>query len=216
MNTDISKELIKGTTTAAIKCTDGIILAADKRVTLGGQIIANKRFDKIHQVSDNIALTMAGSVSDAQLIVKYLTAELRLKKIRTGKDSTAKETANLLGTIVYDNIRKVTPSLSITGFLLGGVDKEGFHVYEIGIDGSVIEIEDYVADGSGFMMALGVIDTLYKKDIKVQDGIKLGIKAVNAAMQRDTATGDGIDIWTITKQGVKKAVTKLIDTNIIA
>lgn len=214
MDYKIHEEVRKGTTTIGIKCTDGIVLAADKRVTLGGQIIANKTFDKVFKVTENVAITMAGSVSDAQLITKLLQAELKLRKIRAGREPSAKESANLLGTIVYHNIRKFSPFLGITGFLLGGVDNEGFHLYDIGIDGSVIEHENYVTDGSGFMMAYGVFDTLYKKDIKVPDGVKLAVKAINAAMQRDTATGEGIDVFTVTKQGVKKVLTKQVDTTI--
>ncbi len=206
--------LKKGTTTLCIKCTDGIVVAADKRTTLGGQIVAAKRTDKIFSVSDTIAITTAGSVSDAQLITKLLRAELKLRKIRTKTDAGVREAANLLGSIVYQNIRRFSPFLSITGFLIAGVDPEGFHMYDIGIDGSVIEYTDYYSNGSGFMMAFGVMDTLYKDDIKVADGIKLAVKAVNAAIQRDTATGDGIDVVTITKQGVKKVLTKILDTTI--
>jgi len=214
MDDKISEWIRKGTTTVGIKCADGVVLAADKRVTLGGQIIANKTFDKVYKITENIAITMAGSVSDAQLITKLIKAELKLIKIRTGRDASVRESANLLGAIVYHNIRKFSPFLGITGFLLGGTDSEGFHLYDIGIDGSIIEHEDYVTDGSGFMMAYGVFDTLYKKDIKVQDGIKLAVKAINAAMQRDTATGEGIDVLTVTKQGIKKVLTKQIETNI--
>ena len=65
-------------------------------------------------------------------------------------------------------------------------------------------------------MAWGVLDTLYKDGITVQDGIKLGVKAVNAAMQRDAATGEAIDVFTITKDGVKKAFSKKLETNIVA
>jgi proteasome beta subunit len=72
-------EIMKtGTTTLGIKCKDGIVLAADKRAT-AGNFIANKKVDKVLEVSKNMALTTAGSVSDIQLLVKLLKAELRLK-----------------------------------------------------------------------------------------------------------------------------------------
>ena len=72
----------------------------------------------------------------------------------------------------------------------------------------------YMADGSGFMMALGVLDTLYKPDLPLQEGIKLAVKAINAAIQRDAASGEGIDIVTVTKEGVKKVLSKKIETEI--
>ena len=213
---NIQNNVRKGTTTLGMVCADGVVLAADKRVTLGGHIVANKRFDKVFPVSDNIVITVAGSVSDAQLITKLLKSELKLRKIRTGKNTSLNETANLLGVIVYHNIRRMSTIIAITGFLVAGFDENGFHLFEIGVDGSVIESKDFVADGSGFMMAYGVLDTMYKPEIKVIEGTKLAVKAINAAMQRDTATGEGIDVYTVTKQGITKAFAKTINTHITA
>jgi len=212
--TELKNAVKKGTTTLGICCVDGVILAADKRVTLGGQIVSNKNFEKVFQISENIAITIAGTVSDAQLITKLIRAELNLRKVRTSKDATVKETANLLGVIVYQNIRKMSPILGITGFLVAGFDYEGYHLYEIGVDGSVTKRNNYTTDGSGFMMAFGVMDTFYNKNIKINEGVKLAVKAINAAMQRDVATGEGIDVYTITKQGIKKVLTKKLDTTI--
>ena len=211
---NIQDNVKKGTTTVGIVCKEGIVLAADKRATMGYDFVADKKVDKIYQITENMAITTAGTVSDAQLITKLIKAELNLKRIRTEKESNVKETANLLGTIVYQNIRKFSPILGITGFLLGGKDNTGFHLYELAPDGSVMEYDDYMADGSGMISALSVLDTLYKKGLSIEDGIKLSIKCVNAAIQRNTATGEGIDVWTITKDGVKKVLTKRIETTL--
>jgi len=211
---DVDEYIKKGTTTVGIFCKDGIVLAADKRATAAGRIILNKTIDKVFKLTDNLAVTIAGTVSDIQLITKLIKAEISLKTIRTGKAPTVEEVANLLGTIIYQNIRKFSVIPGITAFLLGGKDESGLHLYELSPDGSVLEHKKYMADGSGFMMALGVLDTLYNSDIPVQDGIKLAFKAINAAIQRDAATGDGIDVVTITKEGVNKAISKRIETNI--
>lgn len=214
MTDELKKHIRKGTTTVGIVCKDGIILAADKRATLGGRIVANKYELKVAKITDNIAITTAGVVSDIQLIVKLIKAELRLKKIRLDREPNIKESVNLLGTIVYQNIRKFSPILGITGFLLGGHDDTGNYLYEIGADGSVSKRDNYASDGSGMVFAYGVLDTLYKEDISLQDGIKLAVKSVNAAIQRDTASGEGIDVFTITKEGVKKVLHKQLDTNL--
>mgnify|MGYP001619380414 CR=1 FL=1 len=204
----------KGTTTVGLVCKEGIVLAADKRATMGYNFVADKRVEKICQIADNMAITMAGTVSDAQLIIKLIKAELNLKRIRTEKESTVKETANLLGTMIYQNIRKFSPILGITGFLLGGKDNTGFYLYEIAPDGSVMKYEDYMADGSGMISALSLLDTLYKKASSIEEGIKLAVKCINAALQRDTATGEGVDVYTITKDGVKKVLTKILETSL--
>ena len=205
---EIKQYIRKGTTTVGIVCSDGIVLAADKRATMGGMIVAHKKVDKVFKITDNIALTMAGSVSDAQLVIKLLQAELKIKAMRTSTQPTVNEAVNLLGAIVYQNIRKFSTILAITGFLVGGADNQGFHLYDIGIDGSVQQHDDYTTDGSGFMYALGVFETLYKKDMKISEGVGLAVKAINAAIQRDTATGEGIDVFTITKAGVQKVFSK--------
>ncbi len=211
MGTELSKHIRKGTTTVGLVCSDGIVLAADKRATFGGMIVAHKKVDKVFKITDNIALTMAGSVSDAQLVMRLLQAELKLKSLRTAISTTVNEAVNLLGAIVYQNIRKFSTIVAITGFVVGGVDHQGFHLYDVGIDGSVMKHDDFYADGSGFMLAMGVFETLYKKNMKVSEGVGLAVKAINAAIQRDTGSGEGIDVYTVTKAGVQKVLTKQIE-----
>ena len=201
------KELKKtGTTTVGIVCKDGIVLAADKRVTAG--YIANKHFKKITIVTDALAVTMAGLVSDAQLLTKLIKAELKLKDVQTGRTSTTKEAANLLAGMLYSNIRRMSMIPGIVGFLAGGIDDYGHHLYDLGVDGSIMKIRDFASDGSGSVFAIGVLETLYKKGMTVDEGVKLAVKSVNAALQRDTASGDGIDVVTITSKGVKQVLEK--------
>ncbi len=207
------EETKTGTTTVALACKGGIVLAADKRAT-AGYLISFKKFEKIMSITDWIAVTVAGTVSDVQLLVKYIKAELRLKRIRTGRENTVKEAANLLATMVYGNIRKMSMIPGISHFLIGGTDGSGLHLYDLSPDGSIVEIDDYVSSGSGCVMAYGVFETLYKKNASVEEGIKLAAKAINAAVQRDIASGNGIDIVTVTKDGIKKVLSKEINTKI--
>lgn len=204
-----------GTTTVGIVCKDGIVLCADKRVT-SGYLISYKKFLKIAQISENIAVTVAGSVSDVQLLVKLIKAELKLKEIRGGRDVSVKEATNLLSSLVYGSIRQMSMIPSISHFIIGGKDNKGFHCYDLSPDGSMIETDEYVSSGSGSVMAYGVLETLYKKDMTVEEGVKLGAKAINAAVQRDIASGNGIDVWTITKDGVNELLSKELEYKIEA
>ncbi|MFH0752918.1 MAG: proteasome subunit beta [archaeon] len=204
----------KGTTTVGIVCKDGVVLAADKR-TSAGYLIADKKTEKVKKISDHMAITTAGLVSDAQLFTKIIRAQLRLLTIRKAKEPTVKEAANLLGNMSYANIRRPSMVQGIVGFLLGGVDKFGNHLYEIGIDGSLSYSDDYRSDGSGSNFAIGVLETLYRKDLSLEDGVKLAVKAINAAVQRDLATGNGIDVFTVTKDGVKKVMQKELNTSLL-
>jgi proteasome beta subunit len=160
-------------------------------------------YRKIVQITDRIAVTVAGTVSDVQLLSRLLKAELRLKDLQTGRLSNTKEAANLLAGMVYNNFRKFSAIPGITGFLLAGVDEQGYHAFEIGIDGSVMDIEEYTSDGSGCVFALGVLETVYKKGLSTDEGLKVAIKAINAAIQRDTASGNGIDVLAVNADGAK-------------
>lgn len=200
-----------GTTTLGIVCKDGIVLAADRRMTLGGQIVSSKDFQKVIIIDEDIALTVAGGVSDVQLLVKIIKAQLKLEQMRRGKKLPIKSAANLLANLVYQNIRKMSMVPGITGFLLGGKDARDFYLFSLGVDGSLVEHKDYTSDGSGFMFALGVLESSYKKDMTIEEGVKLAVKAINAAIQRDTASGSGIDVITITKAGIKKVLEKSVD-----
>jgi len=199
-----------GTTTIGLVCKDCVVLAADKRAT-AGNFIAHKKVEKILPINDRMALTTAGVVSDIQLLVKLIKAELKLKSIRVGREPTVKEAANLLTNIIYSNVRKLSMIPGITHFLLGGFDKE-LRLYDLYADGSITEIDDFVASGSGSVIAYGVLEANYKPDLSESEGVELAIKAVNAAMQRDSASGEGIDVYVINKSGVRRVAYKKVKT----
>src|SRR3989338_780908 len=209
------QETKTGTTTIGLVCKDGIVLAADKRAT-SGYLISWKKFEKIITITENVAVTVAGTVSDVQLLVKYLKAELRLKDIRTGRETTVREAANLLANFVYNNIRKLSLIPGISHFIVGGKDSKGVHLYDLSPPGSIVDVDDYISSGSGSVMAFGVLETLYRKGLSIDEGVKLAAKGVNAAVQRDIASGNGIDIVTITKDGIKKVLSKEIEYRIEA
>lgn len=190
----------------AIVCKDGVVLAADKRVTAG--YVANKRFRKILKITDRIAVTVAGSVSEVQLLSRLISAELRLKDLQTKRVTSVKEAANLLAGMVFGNFRRMSMMPAITGFLLAGNDSAGNAAYEIGIDGSIMKIDEYTSDGSGCVFALGVLESQYEKGLDLHEGVTLATKAINAAIQRDTASGNGIDVVTISEDGVKTVLEK--------
>ncbi len=212
--TNEDKSYIKtGTTTVGLVCKEGIVLGADRRAT-AGFLIVDKKAEKVHKITENLAVTIAGTISDIQLLIRIAKSELSLKQIRKGEEISVKEAANLMGRLVYTNIRKFSAIPGVSHFILGGKDSSGFYLYDIFPDGTVTLIDEYISSGSGSVMAFGVLDTMYKKNMSVDEGIKLAISAVNAALQRDAASGEGIDVVTITKDGVKKAFEKEIITKI--
>lgn len=207
-------DLVKtGTTTVAIVCKDGVVVGADKRST-AGNLVANKKQVKVVQIAERMLVAQAGLVSDAQLLSKLIKAEIKLKEIQTSRPTTVKEVANLLAGLLYANIRRPTMIPGIVAFLLGGVDDEGNHVYNLGIDGSVTKKDDFDSEGSGSVFALGVLETLWKKGMSTDEGVSLAVKCINAALQRDSCTGNGMDIWVINADGAKEVLMKEIDTGV--
>ena len=168
----MEEQLKTGTTTVGIKCKDGVVLAADKRAT-AGHMIVDKRAEKVHILSDDFAVTIAGTVSDAQLLIKLIKAELKLKEVRTNKRASAKEAANLLGGLLYSNIRRMSMLPGIAHFLLAGKDTWGVHLYDLFPDGSVTLIKDFISSGSGSAFAYGVLETQYQAEMSTAERVKL-------------------------------------------
>lgn len=202
-----------GTTTVGIVCKDGVVIAADKRAT-AGHMIVDKRAEKVHILSDDFAATIAGTVSDAQLIIKLIKAELKLKEVHTYKKPSAKEAANLLGGILYSNIRRMSMLPGIAHFLLAGKDVNGVHLYDLFPDGSVTKISDFISSGSGSVFAYGVLETQYKKDMSTDEAVHLAVKSVNTAIQRDSASGNGIDVVVVTAKDIKRVMHKELVCNL--
>lgn len=202
------RKLKTGTTTLAMVCKDGLVVAADRRVTAGGRLVTDKRFTKVQAIEDDHIVAFSGSVSDVQLAIKIIRAQIKLDEIRRGKKLLTKEIANLMAGINYSALRSI---FAISSFLLAGKDDRGFHIYEVNPDGSIIEVIDYVGDGSGMMFTTGVFEANYRKGMSIQEGVDLAVKAVNASIQRDAASGNGIDVFTITNKGVKHVIDKELD-----
>lgn len=206
----MTKEQLKtGTTTVGIVCKDGIVLASDMRATAGDMIVT-KAVKKIHKINDDMAVTWAGSVSDLQLLTKLVKAELKLKTIQTKKKVTVKEAANLIGGLLYSNIRQLSMFPSIAHFILAGTDSQGLHLYDLFPDGSVTEIEDFVSSGSGSVFAYGVLESEYKKDITLEKGIDLAARCVKTALERDTGSGGGVYVIAVTEKGIQEKVLKKV------
>jgi len=196
-----------GTTVVGIVCKDGIVIGADRRATIGnGIFIAHKKFKKVFSLTDKIVVATAGNVSDIQLLLKLTNAELNLKKFRTRVEPTVKETANLFASLSYQNIRRMSPIIAITAFLVGGKDDKGFWLYDIEPDGGIAQHDDYVAVGSGMIMAYGVLENKYKRNMSIDDGVNLVVASLRAAMQRDTPTGSGIDVFVVDDKGAREVI----------
>lgn len=202
-----------GTTTVGIVCKDCVVLAADTRATMGN-FIADANVDKVLPISDSMAITIAGTASSAQIIAKHIQSELKLQSIKSGRDPTVKEAANLLRNWTYGLIRRPSMVPDVAHIILAGQDKYGVHLYEIGADGFLGKDDKYRVSGSGTFLVLGVLETKYKEGMTQAEGIKLAEECVDTAIQRDAASGNGINVFVIDQNGVKKVLSKRVNTHL--
>jgi len=212
VNEDISKSMLKtGTSILGIKCTDGVVLASDRQVS-AGNIVVGKNYQKIIHINDRLLAAITGGVSDAQLLMRVVAAEVKLKELRSKQRSTVKESASLLAYLTFRNIRSPSMIPSIVGTLVAGLDPDDTaKLYTVEPAGAISEVEDYDANfGSGMPYILGVLERGYKKDLNVKQGVQLAIECLKASTQRDMGSGYGIDIYTLTKEGIKKVVSQEI------
>ncbi len=186
----------KGTTTIGLVCDKGVVLASERRATMG-HFIASKDAKKVYQIDDLIAMTTAGSVGDAQRLVKWMQVEAKLYKMRREEAMTVKGIVSLLANILSSN--RFFPYF--VQLLVGGVDKNGPGIYSLDAVGGIIEEKKAVSTGSGSPMAYGVLEDRYVENMPIEEGVELAVRALHNAMKRDSASGDGIDVVKITPDG---------------
>ncbi len=204
MDNELKNSILKtGTTIIGIICKEGVIMASDRRATAGG-IVMSKNTQKTVQINDYLVLSGTGVASDIEMQKKIIAAELKLKELKSKRRPSVREAANLIAITTYRNIRQPTMIPSIVGTLVGGYNEDGSaEIYTIEPAGSAMKVEDYDANfGSGMPYVLGLLERQYKKDLSVKEGVELAIEALKASTQRDAASGNGIDVFTITKKGI--------------
>jgi proteasome beta subunit len=190
-------QFMPGATAVGITYQDGIILAAEKRISYGNFVV-NKNTRKIFQITDQVASACAGMVADMQVLTRQVGALAKIRKLETRRDMATNSVAKLMSVIMFE--RRYFPLL--TQVIVGGVQNTP-EIYTLDPLGSLLP-DNYAAVGTGAEMALGLIDAEYKKNMSEETSKKLAIKAIKSSIQRDSASGDGIDILTITKKGIEE------------
>jgi proteasome beta subunit len=175
-------------------CKDGVVIATERRATMG-TLIAHKATKKLYQIDEHLALATAGLVGDLQILARYLSAEANLYRLKRDSRMPVQSAATLMSNIL--NSRKFYPYY--VQLILGGWDAAGGHVYSLDAAGGSIP-DKYTAGGSGCPYVFGVLEDSFRDDMSVNDGIDLALRAVTAAMGRDCASGNGIDVAVISEK----------------
>ena len=187
-------KILEGTTTVGITCKDGVVFASERRASMGN-LVAHKVAEKIFKIDDHIVTTIAGSVGDAQSLMKIISAETALYRLRNGKDISLEAAA-----AVSSNILHSSPAYVQT--LIGGVDDTGASIYSLDAAGGMIK-DTFISTGSGSTFAYGVLEDRFHEDITVEEAKELALRAIKAATERDTYSGNGFLVAQVTKDGYK-------------
>ncbi len=198
----ISENILKtGTTTAGMVCKDGVVLAADQKATMGN-IVASKEARKVFKITNNIAMTIAGSVGDAQAMVRLLRAEMKLYELENNI-VTVKAAATLLSNILRASYKSFVPEL--VQLVIGGYDHTGPRLFSLDAAGGVTEERTFTFTGSGSPIAVGVLEDQYDPDMTTEEGVDLLLRAIKAARERDVFSGGkSMIVVTVTEKGVEE------------
>ncbi|MCL4453942.1 MULTISPECIES: archaeal proteasome endopeptidase complex subunit beta [Ferroplasma] len=184
-------EVLKtGTTTLGITAGNYVIMGTDSRATMGN-FISNKNAQKLYKIDTYAGMTIAGLVGDAQTLVRYMRAEMELYRVQRKINMPIEAAATLLSNML--NQSKYYPYM--VQLLVGGYDKKP-HIFSIDAAGGSVE-DEYASTGSGSPFVYGVLEAEYQPNMKLDDAINLAVKAISVAKQRDSASGNMLQIGVI-------------------
>ncbi len=195
-------EFMPGATVVGISYNNGVILAAEKRVSFGNFVV-NKSIKKTFSVTDHVGAACAGMVADMQVLVRQVEALAKIRKLETRREVAPNSVAKLMSVIMFE--RRYFPLL--TQVIVGGINSKP-EIYTLDPLGSVLP-DDYAAVGTGAEMALGIMDAEFKPNMTEEKAKELAIRAIKSAIQRDSASGDGIDVLVVSKNGHKEETIAL-------
>ncbi len=205
MHKYVDNNRLHGTTTVGLQCKDGVVLATDTRATAGYLFIAHRGVKKIARIDEHVALTIAGSVADAQNMIDILRYHANIYKIENRVSIPIKSVARLAANVFF--AQRFYPLLA--QIIVGGHDDDGPAVYNVDFFGS-LNREVYVSTGSGSPVAYGILENEFREDMSVDEAAKVAIKAIAAAIKRNAGTGDGIDAVIIDRNGYRELSRQFI------
>ena len=186
-----------GATAVGITYNNGVLLASERRISYGNFVV-NKNTKKTFTVTDHVGAACAGMVADMDVLVRQVSALSKIRRLETRRDVQPNSVAKLMSVIMFE--RRYFPLL--TQVIVGGINSQP-EIYTLDPLGSVLP-DRYAAVGTGAEMALGVMDADFSDKLDEEKATALALRAIRSSIQRDSASGDGIDLLIINKDGKKE------------
>ncbi|MFF4504483.1 proteasome subunit beta [Streptomyces sp. NPDC001401] len=185
-----------GTTVLALAYRDGVLIAGDRRATMGN-LIAQRDLEKVHPADDYTAVAFAGTVGLALDMVKLYQVELAHFEKIEGIPMTLNAKANRLAGMIRQNLGQAMQGLAVVPLLTGydesAPDGEKGRIFSFDVAGGLYEKTDFHAEGSGSPYARGALKKLFHKGMDRREAALAALQALYDAADDDSATG-GPDI----------------------
>ncbi|MFD7033906.1 proteasome subunit beta [Streptomyces sp. NPDC059917] len=178
-----------GTTIVAATFPGGVVLAGDRRATMGN-MIAQRDIEKVFPADEYSAVGIAGTAGLAVEMVKLFQLELEHFEKVEGATLSLEGKANRLSTMIRGNLGMAMQGLAVVPLFAGWDEaKERGRIFTYDVTGGRSEEHGYAATGSGSIFAKGSMKKLYRDDLTEQQATTLVVQALYDAADDDSATG---------------------------
>ena len=178
-----------GTTIVSLTYDGGIVMAGDRRATMGN-LIANRDLDKVFEADDSSAVGIAGAAGLAIEIVKLFQVELEHYEKIEGTLLSLEGKANRLATMIRANLPMAMQGLSVVPMFAGfDLPTMGGRIFSYDVSGGCYEEHDHHSVGSGSLFARGAMKKLWRPGLDLAAAIRVAVEALYDAADDDSATG---------------------------
>ncbi|SCD66313.1 proteasome beta subunit [Streptomyces sp. AmelKG-A3] len=178
-----------GTTIVAATFPGGVVLAGDRRATMGN-MIAQRDMQKVFPADEYSAVGIAGTAGLAIEMVKLFQLELEHFEKVEGTTLSLEGKANRLSTMIRGNLSMAMQGLAVVPLFAGfDVDRGKGRIFSYDVTGGRSEEQGYASTGSGSLFARGSMKKLYRDDLTEEQALTLVVQALYDAADDDSATG---------------------------
>jgi proteasome beta subunit len=178
-----------GTTVAALRFADGIVMAGDRRAT-EGNAIAHRAMEKVFAADRYSAVAIAGAAGPAVEMVRLFQTQLEHYEKVEGVVLSLEGKANQLGQMVREHLPMAMQGLAVVPLFAGYDLARGTgRIFAYDVTGGHYEETEHNATGSGGRDARTTIKLGYRDGMARDDAVELAIEALYEAADEDSATG---------------------------
>ncbi|WP_179429971.1 proteasome subunit beta [Spelaeicoccus albus] len=178
-----------GTTIVALTFSGGVLIAGDRRATMGN-LIASRHVDKVFPTDHYSAVGIAGSAGLAIELVRLYQVELEHYEKIEGALLSLEGKANRLAGMIRTNLGLAMQGLAVVPLFAGYDHDAGMgRIFSFDVTGGRYEEFDHHTIGSGSVFARGALKKLWKPGLSSEAATAVAIEALYDAADDDSATG---------------------------